>query len=1354
MKHYRKLRSVNTFPLLVLATSLVFYCNQISATNYYAVASGTWMPGFSTSVIFNNTGCGKPVMANQVPLQGDQIEVCSGDTLTIITNGSIGNLLIDTNAVVILNPGITLAIYGMYTNYGQIYGGGKVVQYFSNTSAVNQWTAPAGVTSVDIEAWGGGGGGGSAGAVAGWAGAGGGSGGAHAISSGVAVTPGATYSLTIGSGGKGGSASSGGNDGAAGTDSWFSNTSTAGISNQPANSSQGAIAKSGLGGKKPVVLNKGGTGATPMLHLWDNIAGGSYGTAIYIGGYGATGDPFGFGGGGGSSGGPSDDGKYSASGTMDQRGGIVTGGGNGGYGGWTRTSGRRGAIPGGAGGGSGSYGIRSIPTPPYNDTVFFAGGDGAGGQIGIGWSTSGNAPAGCIPPSFTSCPGNIYEIECRGLSRSFSYTSIASGNPTYYYGFSDWSSSSYGKGTGSGSSFNYGTTGVAIVASNACGTATCNFRIDLLDPGPTVNRPYSPFIFNVNPSTCTYIAKGIDLDYTVYSPCNNYYFRNDFNNSSTLSGTQLPVGTTHIIWTLYSTFGWWVEFYSLDVTVIGDRNITAGASAGGNITPAGLMTMNCGSDTSFTITPNPCYHIADILVDGISVGAVASYTFTNITSNHTISASFAQDTFLIDVIQSNGGNISPSPNYVPCGSNQRLSIAPDPCFGIDNVYVNGSAIGAVSNYTFSNVTTPQSITATFTPLTYSITALPASNGVISPAAVTTVNCGSNQIFAITADSCYRILDVKVDGLSVGAVSTYTFSNVTANHTISATFTPITYNINVIQTVNGTISPGTITVGCNSNQTFTITPDACYHIVDVTVDGISVGAVSSYSFSNINADHTITAQYAVDLYSITVMQNANGTISPSSTTSACGTDQTFSITPNACYMIADVLVDNVSVGALSSYTFNNVQTNHLISPKFIIDPSQLSSAASGITSDAPGNSLCSGGNVTLTIIGGTLGNSGSWTWHEGSCGNAAVIGTGNSITITQPAVGIHDYYVRAEGTCNTTACVQISITVHALPATPLINASGPTTFCQGNSVDLSSSGGVLYQWYENGISINGATSNSISGINHSGNFSVTIVADANGCSDNSVSAPVNVTVKSLPLVTVTAPVKVCVGTSYTVSAKGASNYSWKPSTYTGNTFDFTPSVAGKDNYTVTGTDNNNCSNTASTSVIVIPLPALVAYTNSSTISGGQQANLFTSSQSVQYEWSPSFGLSCITCENPIASPAHTTVSTVTITDDNGCVNSDTVGLNVDETVTLYIPSAFTPNGNNPIFKAEGIGISEVELNIFNRYGEMVFQSNDLDVGWDGTYHGATVTEDVYVWMVRAISFKGEAITRTGSVNVMQ
>jgi len=147
--------------------------------------------------------------------------------------------------------------------------------------------------------------------------------------------------------------------------------------------------------------------------------------------------------------------------------------------------------------------------------------------------------------------------------------------------------------------------------------------------------------------------------------------------------------------------------------------------------------------------------------------------------------------------------------------------------------------------------------------TFTITATAGDNGTISPSGDVVVNSGASQAFTITPNISYAVDDVLVDDVSVGAVSSYTFANVTAGHTIHATFAITeTFTITATAGDNGTISPsGAVVVNSGASQAFTITPGTGYAVDDVLVDDVSVGAVSSYTFANVTAGHTIHASFA-------------------------------------------------------------------------------------------------------------------------------------------------------------------------------------------------------------------------------------------------------------------------------------------------------------------------------------------------------------------------------------------------------------------------------------------------------------------------------------------------------------
>lgn len=292
--------------------------------------------------------------------------------------------------------------------------------------------------------------------------------------------------------------------------------------------------------------------------------------------------------------------------------------------------------------------------------------------------------------------------------------------------------------------------------------------------------------------------------------------------------------------------------------------IAADAGAGGAISPSGVVGVACGQNQSFSIAPDACHAIADVLVDGGSFGPVSAYTFTNLQASHTIHATFAATTYPITSTSGAGGTISPSGALgVDCGQSASFTITPDDCNAIAAVVVDGVSVGAVASYTFENVHAAHTITASFAPQTFTVLASAGDGGTVAPSGALPVGCGDDASFTITPGDCYTIADVVVDGGSVGAVASYTFANVVAAHTLSATFAPQTRAILATAGAGGSITPsGVVTVTCGADAAFSMTPaDPCHVVADVLVDGVSVGAVGTYTFMHVEASHTIAATFA-------------------------------------------------------------------------------------------------------------------------------------------------------------------------------------------------------------------------------------------------------------------------------------------------------------------------------------------------------------------------------------------------------------------------------------------------------------------------------------------------------------
>jgi len=170
----------------------------------------------------------------------------------------------------------------------------------------------------------------------------------------------------------------------------------------------------------------------------------------------------------------------------------------------------------------------------------------------------------------------------------------------------------------------------------------------------------------------------------------------------------------------------------------------------------------------------------------------------------------------------------------------------------------------------------KSVTATFSLNTYAITLPPTTNGTISCNPIT-VNHGSNTSCSITPNTGYHFVTLTDNGANATSSvvgNTYAINDVVLNHTISATFAVNTYTITTAAGPNGSITPSS-TVNHGSSATVAITPNANYHIADVLVDGVSVGAVASFNFQNITTAHTISAAFAIYTYTLAIAKAGTG-----------------------------------------------------------------------------------------------------------------------------------------------------------------------------------------------------------------------------------------------------------------------------------------------------------------------------------------------------------------------------------------------------------------------------------------------------------------------------------------------
>ncbi len=165
----------------------------------------------------------------------------------------------------------------------------------------------------------------------------------------------------------------------------------------------------------------------------------------------------------------------------------------------------------------------------------------------------------------------------------------------------------------------------------------------------------------------------------------------------------------------------------------------------------------------------------------------------------------------------------------------------------------------------------------------------------------------------------------------------------------------------------------------------------------------------------------------------------------------------------------------------------------------------------------------------------------------------------------------------------------------------------------------------------------------------------------------------------------------------------------------------------------------------------------------TVTAGSSASLSASGGN-SYLWSPSIGLSCSNCSDPVATPSATTQYCVVVTDTNGCTDSACVTVFVIpepivcEEKDLYLPNAFSPNydNENDVFKAyiQAVCVKEFKLIIYNRWGEKVFETEDVTQGWDGKLKGIMSNPAVYAFFCKAVFTNGNEVLKEGNVSLIR
>lgn len=314
-----------------------------------------------------------------------------------------------------------------------------------------------------------------------------------------------------------------------------------------------------------------------------------------------------------------------------------------------------------------------------------------------------------------------------------------------------------------------------------------------------------------------------------------------------------------------------------------------------------------------------------------------------------------------------------------------------------------------------------------------------------------------------------------------------------------------------------------------------------------------------------------------------------------------------------------------------------------------------------------------------------------------------------------------------------------------------------TYCYGTKVTLVNSSKVAnsWSWLIDDVPVSNGYNLSNYLIGKTGKHSVTLVAiEAGGCSDTMTR---EIMINPAPAVSVTGDSILCTGDNplaLTVIKNIGDKISWTPATGLSDAASFTVTAAPvvTTTYTAKVTNSYSCTGTAKKTIYVNQPAGLTRSPLSDTsiyIGQGIQLTISTADSNTTYNWSPDYKISCTNCGNPWVYPVESTTYTVTLS--NGCyIVKENFNIEVIRDFYLEAPSAFTPNGdsNNDLFRFEAKNILEFDLKIFNRWGEIVFSTSDVNQGWDGNVNGHAQNIDTYKYTVKARSIHGYEFDKSG------
>lgn len=961
----------------------------------------------------------------------------------------------------------------------------------------------------------------------------------------------------------------------------------------------------------------------------------------------------------------------------------------------------------------------SVPAGTYNVTVTDAHNCTVSSTITV------NQPAAPLTVTETNV-----DVLCFGNATGSANATAAGGTVNYSYA---WNTTPV-QTTTAITSLVAGTYTITVTDANGC-TATVSSLITQPAQPLAVNTTFTaPVCFGQPAATATANATGGTVNYS--------YNWNSAPAQNTQTATNLPQGN-----------------YTVTVTDL--NNCTASSSV---VIPA--------APTQVTATTTQ----VDVLCFGnttgsatiIPAGGAGNYTYNwnSVPAQTTITATAlgagTYDFTVSDMLSCTATGsvtiIQPAAPLTVTETNVDVL-----CFGDATGSATATAAGGTTNYSYSWNTTPVQTTSSINTIVagiYTLTVTDAhsctatvSSDISQPATPVTVTS------SIAAPLCFGQPTTTASSNASGGVPGYNYAwnTVPAQNTQNIINVPAgTFTVTATDANNCTAT-SSIVVSAPPTQLTLVTSHLdvlCFGDATGSATVIANGSWGTYSYNWNSAPVQTTAvatQLIAGTYDVTVT-DINGCSATGTETIAQPASALSIVTSKVdvlCFGDATGSAAVVASGATPGYTYNWSTTpaqttaaiNAIVAGTYTVtvtDANSCSLTGSAVITQ-PATPLtatktsvdvdCNGannGSIAVTASGGTAAYSYVWSVVPSvNSPNATALSPGNYSITTTDANG-----------CTFAINNMVISEPTALAVSPVItNVSCPNH--GDGEVDLNPSGGTPpYTFVWN----NGKTSPGIT--NLSGGVYDATVTDSHGCPLTN-----SATVIELPGLWMNAAVKNVLCFPLTNGAIDVTaSSSFLPLQFSWDNGAVTEDLMGLDTglYHITITDSHGCTVDSLMHVANDNIFSIDATPDTVTVDLGHAVALNVVPMGSVFgtvTWTPSNGLSCSDCVSPVSSTNESITYYVTGIDTNGCVANDVVRVNVVPNYIAFIPNAFTPNGdgNNDFFEVFGNkeAWKQFEVEVYDRWGEKVFESNDMNFKWDGTYKGTMMNPGVLVYTVKVI-----------------